>query len=88
MFIRSQDKKLLVKTDCIYINDNLNVQCLKGEELIYLGTYDSEERALEVLDMIQDSIEDGMSCYEKSVIDLNGTTQSWKRNIIFEMPKI
>lgn len=85
MWIRSQDRRVLVNTSDIYLHStsikSMNKDC-------FLGTYDSEERALEILDMIQDAIEDGMSCHEKSVIDSNGTTQSWKRHTVFEMPKI
>ena len=84
IWIRSQNKRLLVNTEDIYVYSN-NIK--SGDKDCFLGTYDSEERALEVLDMIQDAIEDGMSCHEKSVIDPNGTTQSWKRHIVFEMPE-
>lgn len=87
MFIRSQDRCTLIKTDCVFLNQDDDISCLKGDKSIYLGTYKSHERALEVLDMIQDAIEDGMSCYEKALIDKYGTTQSWKRHTIFEMPE-
>lgn len=92
MFIRSQDKTIIVNTDTIFIGNTSDlteriVKCLKNDDEILLGTYKTRERALEVLDMIQDAIEDGMSCYEKALIDKYGTTQSWKRNIVFEMPE-
>lgn len=88
MFIRSQSRKNLINTECIFIDDNINVIGVKDKENFYLGTYKTRTRALEVLDMIQDAIEDGMSCHEKALIDKYGTTQSWKRHTVFEMPKI
>lgn len=55
LWIRSQDRRILIKPDRIDIDDNLivvwqnNYNC----DEIYLGTYATKERALEVLDEIQ-----------------------------------
>lgn len=87
MFIRSQSRKTLINTDCIYMDDDLNIMGTKDNDTFYLGTYETRERVIEVLDMIQDALEDGVSCHEKALIDKCGTTQSWKRHIVFEMPE-
>lgn len=66
LWIRSQDKRSLVKVDNLYVSVG-NYICYyveKGKEIpntYYrpsgeLGRYESEERALEVLDEIQDII--------------------------------
>ena len=57
MWIRTQDKETLLNVNCIDVY-NLN----KNEWIIEacgndLGTYNSKERALEVLDEIQERIE-------------------------------
>ena len=58
LWIRSQDKDILVKVDSLLIDDNNNdiyTQCWVGVNLetYTLGKYKSKERALEVLDEIQ-----------------------------------
>ena len=50
MWIRSQDGKRLIKTEVIGIYDK-NLWCDDVNEK--LGTYETEERALEVLDEIE-----------------------------------
>lgn len=91
MFIRSQDKDRLVNTEHVMVHvecgNIFHIECVNDGISFPLGTYETRERALEVLDMIQDSIEDGMSCHEKALIDKYGTTQSWKRHSVFEMPE-
>ena len=65
MFIRSQDKKCLIRFDCLFIEeiwdydmDDINYGsveftiCTNGGETI-LGIYKTELRALEILDEIQ-----------------------------------
>lgn len=49
LWIRSQDKICLTKVKHLYIDKNNNIR--QQEDLI-LGTYESKERALEVLDNI------------------------------------
>ncbi len=61
LWIRSQDKDILVKVDSLLIDDNNNdiyTQCWVGVNLetYTLGKYKSKERALEVLDEIQEKI--------------------------------
>lgn len=69
MLIRSQDKTTLVTFENIVINiHNLNINNINGKEIICwsqmnpgedeyipLGYYSTEEKALKVLDMIQDA---------------------------------
>ena len=58
LWIRSQDKDILLKVDSLLIDDNNNdiyTQCWVGVNLetYTLGKYKTKERALEVLDEIQ-----------------------------------
>ena len=58
MFIRSQNKKILVDTNKIYIECdsiyNHKTYFIKGDCI--LGQYSSEEKAIRVMDMIQNAI--------------------------------
>lgn len=56
LWIRSQDRESLYKIDCLYVGGTYNneIQCVSGS----LGKYKSKERALEVLDEIQNYISD------------------------------
>ena len=66
LWIRSQDKMNLVKVNQININYQNNNQIIanyipdfvgtQGEYYEYLGTYKSKERAIEVLDEIEERI--------------------------------
>ncbi len=53
--MRSQDKETLIKTQRIDVDDNNIIVWDEGRyaEEIFLGTYKTKERALEVLDEIQ-----------------------------------
>ena len=54
LWIRSQDKETLIKANDITIEQNMIIGYFdKDTEYEYLGTYKSKERALEVLDEIQ-----------------------------------
>ena len=53
LWIRSQDKRALLNVRQVRIN-GLDIMCLNGE---LLGTYISKERALEVLDEIQEHLD-------------------------------
>ena len=56
LWIRSQDRRILQKVDNIYLNANYDnkriCSFIDGDEM-ELGTYETKERALEVLDEIQ-----------------------------------
>ena len=51
LWIRSQDRENLVKVDRLTIDDTNSIFCDYND--FYLGTYETKERALEVLDDIQ-----------------------------------
>lgn len=58
LWVRSQDKRILQKVDNIFLDanyENKRISTYDGES-IELGTYETEERALQVLDEIQNYI--------------------------------
>ena len=58
MWIRSQDKIRLIKSDYIIVNKNEIRSTTQSDGfLITIGEYSSQEKALKVLDMIQECIE-------------------------------
>ena len=55
LWIRSQDKRILVEVDEVYLNVNYNNKVIcyeRNRESVDLGRYKSKERALEILDEI------------------------------------
>lgn len=57
LWIRSQDKTRLVKVNYVYMTENNDHLTIYGETIDsapIVGTYKTKERALEVLDEIQD----------------------------------
>ena len=54
MWIRSQNKEILVKAVCIYLcgENHICASTVEGDRW-YIGKYSSEEKALKVLDKIQ-----------------------------------
>lgn len=58
MWIRSQDKIRLIKSDYIIVNKNeIRATTQSDGFLVTIGEYSSQEKALKVLDMIQECIE-------------------------------
>jgi hypothetical protein len=62
MWIRSQDKEILIKAICIYLcgenHENcIRASCANGNNW-YIGEYSTKEKALKVLDEIQKLIYD------------------------------
>lgn len=58
LWVRSQDKRILQKVDNIFLDanyENKRISTYYGES-IELGTYKTKERAIEVLDEIQNYI--------------------------------
>lgn len=58
LWIRSQDKRILQKVDNIFLDANYEdkrISTYDGDN-IELGTYKTKERAIEVLDEIQDEL--------------------------------
>lgn len=91
LWIRSQDKTKLVKADNIVYMDSSEdyekeVHSLWNDCKGILGTYKTKERALEVLDEIQEFIENKDKI--KITQDINGITsevEDAKR--VYEMPE-
>lgn len=54
LWIRSQDRMTLCKCNNIYIDDEWVSQYYIKDDTLTLGKYDTVERALEVLDEIQE----------------------------------
>lgn len=50
MLVRSQNRKVLVKTEDIFVKGNL---IMSGDRDASLGSYGSEERAIEVLNQME-----------------------------------
>lgn len=84
MFVKSQNRNILVNADFFEIDYGNCVFAVKENRSVVIGEYESNERAKEVLDMICDAIEDGMELIE----DDSKSDQSVIRNCIFEMPVI
>ena len=53
LWVRSQNKKCLTMVNHLYTNDNCEI---KQQDDLILATYKSKERALEILDEIQNHI--------------------------------
>lgn len=76
LWIRSQDKSALCCVRNIRIN-GVDIMCYNGE---VLGTYPTRQRALEVLDEIQDKLKYGIQATNSNQII--GTT-----TYVYEMPE-
>lgn len=113
MLIRSQDKTALVKFENIVVNlklpDSLNVICWSWQDAqrsggyFILGKYSTKEKAMKVLDMIQEAYEEyKITCtfltgftghraiVESNDIRVNGYEElikSFKKNMVFQMPE-
>ncbi len=83
MLIRSQDKKVMINFDNVCqvrtggLNDDRLI-VLVDDIVVVLGQYSSEEKAIKVLDMIQDSYEEA-----NSVCTMSG----FVANTVFQMPQ-
>lgn len=96
MWIRSQDKRILQKVDNIFLDANYGnkrISTYDGNNT-ELGTYKTKERALEVLDMIENAL------IARHMIDIYGNDSALfngisKENImktfnttaVFDMPE-
>lgn len=90
MWIRSQSKKVLLNVNQVVINNTKD----KSEHYIYvysergldiLGVYSTKEKALKVLDEIQDAIED--TYYYKIDNIGHGTYALGKGVQVYQMPQ-
>lgn len=60
LWIRSQDRRILQKVDNIFLNanyENKRISSLVDDYEVKLATYETKERALEVLDEIDEFID-------------------------------
>lgn len=82
LWIRSQDKRILQKVDNIFLDanyENKRISTYDGDNT-ELGTYKTKERALEVLDEIQNMLYAGLHATNNN--QLAGAT-----NIVYLMPE-
>lgn len=91
LWIRSQDKKSLrIVSDINIIHEDgkMFICNYMGIANIKLGTYKTEQRALEVLDEIQSKINDIHKDYLMSCMKEKGTYEiiAWE-DFVYEMPK-
>ena len=77
IWIRSQDKTILCKPECLNIGKNAFSKWCIYSNYIELGAYNSEEECIYVLDIIQKMLEEriDLTCYTKL-------------NFVYEMPKL
>ena len=77
MWIRSQDKKILIKAVCIYLcgENHICANNVEGDRW-YIGKYSTEEKALKVLDMIQKLIKEQIRLHN-----------DWQIGVVFQMPQ-
>jgi hypothetical protein len=109
MLIRSQNKKYLVSTNNItfYVMDSevicFGISGIEDSDYIILGHYETETKAMKVLDMIQEAYEEyKITCtfltgftghraiVESNDIRVNGfkeIVKSFKKNMVFQMPE-
>lgn len=85
MWIRTQDRKSLceVKNKIAIIHDDEDTDTPTGifiwdSSLTMLGEFKTKERALEVLEDIQNKIKEYECCLSKHILDYN--------DIVYEMP--
>jgi|LSQX01.1.fsa_nt_gb hypothetical protein len=61
MWIRSQDKEILIKATCICLGSENHENCIYASSAEvngwYIGKYSTKEKALKVIDMIQNLID-------------------------------
>lgn len=78
MWVRSQDKKMLVKVDMIELLDYENsIVAYNSIKVANLGKYSTKEKAIKVLDMIQQCVS-GFTDYE---------VDEYYQYGVFQMPK-
>ena len=88
LYVRSQDKMKLVKVNYCYIMDQQDHFTIIGETIDsgpIIGTYKSKERALQILDEIQEYLEKQGQVY--LLTNENGIITSQKHyGFVYQMP--
>ena len=98
LWIRSQDKERLIKVSTLFVEYNGDVDPtispyrIVADKCIDLGIYKTKERALEVLDEIQDKIAQNQCLISlmNNFTDVRGNEEAIGelfKDIIYEMPK-
>ena len=89
MWIRTQDKEALIYPNNFYImktrgEEKYEISYFDGDSFVKLGFYKSKERAIEVLDEIQNKIEG-----KRVLIDAYGAIKIKKKdnNKVYQMPE-
>lgn len=88
LWIRSQGKMMLRKIDNAFIDDR-TICTYSGDDAFILGEYATKERALEVLDEIQQALQQGF-VIDKTTEEMTTVGAIIHNNsdaIVFEMPK-
>lgn len=93
MLIRSQDKKHLIEMNKIIIQASgtevicYDTSCIADEGYICLGKYESEAKAMKVLDMIQEAYSEYQIMLNFSVSYLHEFKEKTDGFAIFQMPE-
>lgn len=96
MWIRSQNKECLIKLDDYvhYFYDDRENEHGIGSHMVTLGVYESKERALEVLNMIEDTLiaRRMIDIYGNNSALFNGISgenikKTFNTTAVFEMPE-
>lgn len=96
MWIRSQNKECLIKLDDFvhYFYDDRENEHGIGSHMVTLGVYESKERALEVLNMIEDTLiaRRMIDIYGNNSALFNGISgenikKTFNTTAVFEMPE-
>ena len=93
MLIRSQDKKHLIEMNKIIIQASgtevicYDISCIADEGYICLGKYESEAKAMKVLDMIQEAYSEYQIMLNFSVSYLHEFKEKTDGFAIFQMPE-
>lgn len=93
LWIRSQDKLDLIKCKSIHIEEipsskEVAILCYaSGDKYSIVGDYETKERALEVLDEIQEYINNNCEFIEEKRHTIMGTYRDVIETSVFQMPK-
>ena len=81
IWIRSQNKVVLIRADNVWVDGEAIFANYVGDIHTWLGDYDSEAEAIQVLDMIQEYIAKGRGQMEDY-----GDGRTIVSDVVFQMP--
>lgn len=95
MFIRSQNKEILIDANTIYLDSSIKNSyrinaCSNTAPYFMIGEYSTKEKAMKVLDMIQKQIVFCSESYEivRPILKSDPFEPYWKkREVVFNMPQ-